>query len=711
MAAARSHRIASVVFGTLGVLFIFAAVLLGYARRSVFDQRAFSARIAAGLEDPGASAFVSDQLTDVVIKANPDLVGVRPMIAGVTRSVVSSAPFRAAVRRSAHALHRAIMSGTASNLVLTVKDVGAVFQSATSLQPELAEKLPRRAAAALARLDSLPSGERVVWLIRLGHRLRALVITLLVLGIGLCAWCVWVSPEKRRTLLWLGLAHTALGFVLAIVARFGGNAFPIFLRDHEMAPVLSGLAKAFLGGLMVWAVVLGLAGLVLASASASLLDRILLNAWGRKVTRWLFGPLQMMRHRLARGILGAMVGASILFWPLPSLIIAAWLCGLVLAFVGLREAFAVALHLLPELASQTEERPKAPHGILRRSAFVLGGTLALAVWAVSVWRVLRSPDVPAIADSVTAYNGSPELGGETLDQVVFPATHNSMGSPDVPGWMFPNQSASIKSQLEDGIRAFLIDIHFGVPAGDHVRTELDEQGSLEKYEAEVGPEGVAAALRIRDRLTGKESGERDVYLCHGFCELGALRFVTMLEQVRTFLVANPGEVLIFVIQDEHVPPQDIARCFEDSGLIDYVYRGPARPPWPTLREMVESDERVVVMTESGAPGVDWLHSALEVMQETPYAFHHPAEFSNRPNRGGTAGSLLLMNHWIDTTPMPKPSNADSVNTHDFLLRRIRAFQQERGRIPNLVAVDFYRVGDLVPLVRELNAELKKPARN
>jgi hypothetical protein len=70
-----------------------------------------------------------------------------------------------------------------------------------------------------------------------------------------------------------------------------------------------------------------------------------------------------------------------------------------------------------------------------------------------------------------------------------------------------------------------------------------------------------------------------------------------------------------------------------------------------------------------------------------------------------------MNHWIDTTPMPKPSNADSVNTHDFLLRRIRAFQQERGRIPNLVAVDFYRVGDLVPLVRELNAELKKPARN
>ncbi len=139
-------------------------------------------------------------------------------------------------------------------------------------------------------------------------------------------------------------------------------------------------------------------------------------------------------------------------------------------------------------------------------------------------------------------------------------------------------------------------------------------------------------------------------------------------------------------------------------MIDYVYRGPARPPWPTLREMIETDQRVLVLAENEWAGVDWYHPSFEVLQETPYGFRDPSEFSNQPNRGGTAGSLLLMNHWIETTPMPKPSNAAIVNAHDALLARIRAFERTRGRVPNLVAVDFYGTGDLIQVVRELNAK-------
>jgi hypothetical protein len=94
--------------------------------------------------------------------------------------------------------------------------------------------------------------------------------------------------------------------------------------------------------------------------------------------------------------------------------------------------------------------------------------------------------------------------------------------------------------------------------------------------------------------------------------------------------------------------------------------------------------------------------ATEVMQETPYKFHDPSEFSNRPGRGGTSGSLLLMNHWIETGAVPKPSNSQIVNARDVLLGRARACRRERNHIPNLVAVDFYGVGDLIDVVRELN---------
>jgi hypothetical protein len=90
------------------------------------------------------------------------------------------------------------------------------------------------------------------------------------------------------------------------------------------------------------------------------------------------------------------------------------------------------------------------------------------------------------------------------------------------------------------------------------------------------------------------------------------------------------------------------------------------------------------------------------MQETPYHFRQPSELSCVPNRGGTAGSLFLMNNWIDTTPAPKPSNAALVNAYDALLARARKCQAARGRRPTVIAVDFYRTGDLFRAVRRLN---------
>jgi hypothetical protein len=61
-----------------------------------------------------------------------------------------------------------------------------------------------------------------------------------------------------------------------------------------------------------------------------------------------------------------------------------------------------------------------------------------------------------------------------------------------------------------------------------------------------------------------------------------------------------------------------------------------------------------------------------------------------------------MNNWIETTPNPKPSNAAIVNAYDALLARARQCRKERGRLPSLIAVDFYRTGDLLRVARTLN---------
>lgn len=135
---------------------------------------------------------------------------------------------------------------------------------------------------------------------------------------------------------------------------------------------------------------------------------------------------------------------------------------------------------------------------------------------------------------------------------------------------------------------------------------------------------------------------------------------------------------------------------------EYVYKGPSGPPWPVMKDLVLSGQRVVIFLETGRPGVDWLRPAFDHIQETPYTFHTPEDFSCRPNRGGTGGSLFQINHWIETTPTPLPSNAKIVNAMDVLMPRALRCQEERGMLPNIIAVDFYKSGDLFAVVDSLN---------
>ena len=78
--------------------------------------------------------------------------------------------------------------------------------------------------------------------------------------------------------------------------------------------------------------------------------------------------------------------------------------------------------------------------------------------------------------------------------------------------------------------------------------------------------------------------------------------------------------------------------------------------------------------------------------------------SCRANRGPATAPLLLVNHWINTDPVPRPSHAAVVNAYEPLLARARACERERerGTLPNPLTVDFYRQGDLFRVVDTLN---------
>src|SRR5690606_36272786 len=119
-------------------------------------------------------------------------------------------------------------------------------------------------------------------------------------------------------------------------------------------------------------------------------------------------------------------------------------------------------------------------------------------------------------------------------------------------------------QLEAGVRALLIDTHLGVRTDRGVYTLLEEGGkSREKIEQAIGPEATRRAEALRAQIGFAGGGEAEVYLCHGFCELGARPAEDALAEVRDFLVTHPGEVLVLSTEDQ-VSPEQTAEVFEES---------------------------------------------------------------------------------------------------------------------------------------------------
>jgi hypothetical protein len=222
--------------------------------------------------------------------------------------------------------------------------------------------------------------------------------------------------------------------------------------------------------------------------------------------------------------------------------------------------------------------------------------------------------------------------------------------------------------------------------------------------------GVDAALRLRERLGFAGEGERGMYLCHSFCELGDTEPSVALDDIHDFLVANPGEVLVVINQD-YVTPEDFVGAVREAGLEELAYRGPVSATWPTLREMIDRGERVLFMAENEAGAAPWYHPVYDaITQETPYAFKDVEQLIGaagvaegcRPNRGGQGAPLVLVNHWITTDPLPLPSMVDRVNAYEPLLQRVRECRLQRRHFPNLIAVNFYRRGDLFRVVDALN---------
>lgn len=699
--------VASVVLVVLGAVLLFTGTIAFYAREQVIDQDAFADRALEALDDDGLRRVVGRQIVvNAIERGSTDLVAARPLLEAVVEAVMQTEPFRRVFRAAAIETNRVFFVREKSNALFDLGDAAQVVQfAARSVSPKVAKQIPRDLQP---QLLTLRRREFAGGTLTAADAIRPLGIVLPLLALLTFAAAIVVSPDRRMGVLRVGVATGAAGAVLAgalLVLRarvLSGVIGEDEVTDEEVRDAVAGLLDAYLGDLVGWAMLLALLGLVVGAAAAALDPEDVEDPLRRLRERLVRRPRTTL-GRAARGVAALALGILVVLNPTLAVQLIAIGVGTLFVFFGSTEV----LVLLQRPGQRAAEGERT-----RRRALAVGSAAGAVVAGAAVALVLvvtGGGADPRAAEQVSyrgKCNGSFGLCEVRLNEAVFAGTHNSFSAADSPGWFIANQKRTMGRQLEDGIRLFLIDAHWGVSAGEgKVRTDFRSEGrDRNKVAKAMPPDVLKAAERLAGRLgAGDATGERDVWLCHTVCELGATRMVDSLKEMREFLDKNRGEVVILFVEP-YVASVDIAKVFEESGLDRYVVTLARDEPLPTLGQLVRRNRRVVVLAEKDADGtVPWYLDGFSFVQDTPLGATKVKQLRCGRERGDADSPLAMINHWADVFPPQRNANRPFQRRREIIGRAHRC-ARKLGVTVNLIPVDHYDLGDLIPAVDELNGE-------
>ncbi|MBI4898380.1 MAG: hypothetical protein HY827_08445 [Actinobacteria bacterium] len=704
----QSRRRAGIALISLAGIVLAASALAMYVQRNIFEPARFADHAQATLESPEVRDLAADKLTGQVIdQIDPDLIAVRPVLDAASAALIDTTAFKRLFRSAVLQAHRAAVERDLGSAVLVLANVGVlVEQSLRKLSPEIARQIPEGLDAKLVKVaDGSFESDVATIAAKTGTLSWVLpLVALLLMATGFA-----VAPNRRRALNHCGIALAGSGAGLTVAYAFARSLLIHRAADGIDRDAAEAIWHEFMGGAFVLSVSMATAGAALAAAAAGNLRPADVDSRVRQILARVAHPppAALPRALWALGLIA--MGALALLDPVGAVKGLMFVAGFYLVFRGVNELIAIAMPPVVEPAATAEG--KAPNFARRFGSFAAAVAVICVAAAALAAATIGEEGLQrlGVIKDTRSCNGAETLCSKRLPEIALAATHNSMSDKTYPGgWLFPEQDGPVSEQLAYGVRALMLDVYYGFP-GTRVYTDgdLSSPDVRDKLKSEFGKEFVAAADRIRRTLSKPERGKRRMYLCHGFCELGATPIEETLGQVRTFLEDNPREVMMIVFQD-YVPTRELWSELEKGGIADYAYRGPVDGRWPRIGEMIDQNQRLVLLNENNlSPAVPWIHGAFDVMQETPFAFSSKSALTSAescvPGRGGDTNELFLMNHWISTPPAARPSNARVANARELMRKRIRRCERSRGRPANLVAVDFYAQGDLMAVVDELNA--------
>ena len=676
------------------------AVVVVYVRDTVVDSDEAAERASVALAEPEVRELVGREVVRQIVAANPDALAARPLLEQVVSAVIAAPAFRPIYEAAIRDIHQTALLGQLDTLTVALTDMALIVRAqAAVFSPEFSAQIPEGLTDTLIEVQS---SQLLLDAVQVSASVRILAFLLPLLSLAAFGGSILLSEDRRRGWTRAGLGVIAAGMVVLAGETAAGALFPLQFQAGVERDVALAFWEAYAGDLGLWALIITAAGAMMVAAVWWMAEPSDAAVRLGQFRRFMEPPSNTLPRLLWIAAWLLIGGLMIFNWQGAVRTLAA-LVGAVLVVNALAELLRL---LAPErIGDAAPELPLRRPGL--RGALTAAGVAAAvaAVVAGGYFVIDRSGGGSQAGAAFTpafdpACNGHVLLCDRRLDNIVIAATHNSMSSAE-DGFVLANHSRGIIPQLEAGYRGLLVDLHYGIKSerSPVVVTDIAPLTPEEREElaAELGDEAVASAEELRQRNLAA-GGVRDIYLCHNLCEVGATLLSAELERIRVWLERNPREALVIIIQDL-VTPQDVADAFESAGLMQYTHTQELGASWPTLLEMIESGRRLVVMAENDSGALPWYHDAFAFVQETPYTFETTEDFSCKPNRGRPDSPLFMINHWI--TPALSEAGA-AANSAAVLEKRLAECREERGLVPNILAVDFYAQGDALSVAAKLN---------
>jgi hypothetical protein len=261
------RRLLAAVVAVLASVAILITLLAHYADHILVDSSGFANRAVSVVRTPGVESVIVDTVTGRLVADAGDQPGVQPLIQSAVSEALSDPLITADIRDAATSLQSQLVSGTATQLTLSLPDIGPSIASVIETKsPALADEV--RNLGTITVLDvQIPPTEATL-LHDLADAGRNSVL-LVILSIALVVLALLLSPSRARTLRTLGIGAALSGLLAAAVYLVGRGIVTDEFSAGDARTAASAAWSTYLGGLEIWGFVLAGIGALIAALAAS----------------------------------------------------------------------------------------------------------------------------------------------------------------------------------------------------------------------------------------------------------------------------------------------------------------------------------------------------------------------------------------------------------------------------------------------------------